>query len=86
MSRRNYRRHHLILQRAGFNPHLPASFVLGDYQQYRVRRTQVHHYRTITLRRVVRRATLDRRGRVGRSYSYRIRDLVWEDEEKRTRR
>ena len=68
-SRRNYRRRHYILQRAGFNPHLPASLILSNYQQHRVQRTQVHHYRTVALRRVVRRATLDRRGRVVSSYS-----------------
>jgi hypothetical protein len=27
-ARRNYRRRHFILQRAGFNPHLPAPFIL----------------------------------------------------------
>jgi hypothetical protein len=66
---RNYRRSHIVLQRAGFNPHLPAPTVVSDYKRYRVRGAQVHHYRTVTLRRVARQATLDGRGRVVSSYS-----------------
>ena len=68
-TRQNYRRPNFILQRAGFNPHLPTPFVLSDYQRYRVRGAQVHHYRTIALRRVVQRMTLDGRGRLVSSYS-----------------
>jgi hypothetical protein len=67
-ARRNYRRGDIIPQHAGFNPHLSAPFVLSDYQRYRIRGAQVHHYRVVTLRRVARRATLDRRGRVVSSY------------------
>ena len=68
-SRRNYRRRNFILQRAGFNPHLPSPFVLCDYQGYRVRGAQVHHYRTVALQRVVWRTTLDGQRRVVSSYS-----------------
>jgi len=66
--RRTFQRSHTVLQRAGFNPHLPRAFILSDYRRFRIWSAQVHHYRCITLRRAVRRATLDRRGRVGSSY------------------
>jgi len=67
--RQDHRQSNLILQQAGFYPHLSTSFVLSDYKQYWVWRTQIKHYQTITLPRVVWRVTLDGRGRVVSSYS-----------------
>jgi len=66
--RRNFRRSYYVLQRAGLNPHLPHTFAISDYRRLQIRHAQVHHYRCLTFRRVVWRATLDWRGRVVSSY------------------
>jgi len=66
--RQNYRRSNTIFQRSAFNTHLPSDFFVHRYFRYRVRRTPVHHNRVVTLRRVFRRVSVDRRGRVVSSY------------------
>jgi len=44
----NFRRSYILLQRAGFNPHLTNPFVLISYHRYQVTRTLVYHYGVIT--------------------------------------
>jgi len=64
----NYQWSNTILQCAALNPCLPSTFILRSPYRYQVRLWVVHHYRVISLRRILRRATLDRWGGVVGSY------------------
>jgi len=68
MGGRNYQWSNTILQRAAFNPDLLRTFPLRHDTRYRIPSAPVHHSRVVTLRRVQRRATLDRWGRLVSSY------------------
>jgi len=64
----NYWRSNTILQCSAFHPHLLSNFILRGYYRYSIWHLQVHHYRVVTLRRILRRATLDGRGVYVSSY------------------
>ena len=84
--RRNCRRSNLIVQQAWFIPHLPRSFILDHYWLGWIGGEPVHHFRSVVLQRVARRSTLDGRGRVVSSYSWRNKKLSlgrWRDMDKR---
>jgi len=66
---------HYILQWAWFHQQLLSTFQLGHYQTGWIRGVQVYYYQCVALRRVVRRATLDRWGRLVRPYCWRNKIL-----------
>ena len=66
----NFRRSRFQFRHVGLNPHLRHSFGLGSDWRYRLWDEPVYHYRVVALRRVFRRATLDRQRGVVSSYQW----------------
>lgn len=55
-----FQQSHYILPRADCNPHLSNPYILSSYRRGCIRRTEVHQYSVVNLRRIVRTATLQR--------------------------